>query len=76
MLVSPQVILILTVRSLDNFTVIKTQIVVPQKLDIFDLRGIKHNVVITNSYQFVGSINFEGDFTTTGCEYHSCLVLY
>ena len=39
-------------------------------------RRIKHNVVTTNSYQFVGSINFEGNPTTTGCEHHSCLILY
>ena len=33
---SPQVLLISTVRSLDNFAVIKAQIVVRQKLDIFN----------------------------------------
>ena len=49
-----QVLLISTVRSL-----------VPQKY-ISDFRGIKHYVVVTNSYQFVGSINFEDNSTTTG----------
>ena len=76
MLESPQFALILSVRSLDNFAVIKTQIVVPQKLDIFDFRGIKQNIATTNSYQFVGSINFEDNSTTTGCEHHSCLILH
>ena len=66
MLESPQVLLISTVRSLDNFTVIKTEIVVPQKLDIFDFRGIKHNVATTNSYQFFRSVKFKGSSTTTG----------
>ena len=66
MLESPQVLLISTVRSFNNFAVIKTQIVVPQKLDIFDFRGIKHNVVATNIYQFVRSINSEGNSTTSG----------
>ena len=66
MLESPQVLLISTVRSLDNFAVIKTEIVVPQKLDIFNFRGIKHNVITTNSYQFVRSVKFEGTSTTTG----------
>ena len=47
---SPQVLLISTVRSLDNLVVIKTQIAVPQKLDISDFRGIKHNDDATNSY--------------------------
>ena len=65
MLESPQVLFISAVWSFDNFTVIKTQIAVPQKLYIFDFRGI-NNVVTTNSYQFVGSVNFEGNSTTTG----------
>ena len=64
MLESSQVLLISTFRSLDNLTVIKTQIVVPQKLDISNFRGIKHNDVTTNSYQFVGLINFEDNSTT------------
>ena len=63
---SPQVLLISTVRSLDNLVVIQTQIVVPQKLDISDFRGIKYNDDANNSYQFVGSVNFDGNFTTTG----------
>ena len=63
---SPQVLLVSTFRSLDNLVVIKTQIVVPQKLDIPDFRKIKHNVVTANSSQFVGSINFEGNSSTTG----------
>ena len=75
MLESSQVLLISTVRSLNNFDVMKIQIVVPQKLDILDFRGIKQNVVITNSYQFVGSNNFEGNSTTAGCEHHSCFIL-
>ena len=61
-----QVLLISTVRSLDDLVVIKTQIVVPQKLDISDFRGIKYNDDAANSYLFVGSINFEGNSSTTG----------
>ena len=37
---SPQVLVISTVRSLDSLVVIKTQIVVPQKLDISHFVGI------------------------------------
>ena len=55
---SPQALVISTVRSLGNFTVIKTQIVVPQKLDISDFRGVKYNIDTINTYQFVGSFNF------------------
>ena len=66
MLKYPQALLISTFRLLDNFAVIKTLIVVLQKLDISDFRGIKHNVVTTNSYQFVRSINFEGNSTAAG----------
>ena len=66
MLEFPQVLLISTFRLLDNLVVIKTQIVVPQKLDISDFRGIKYNDAATNSYQFVRSINFEGNSTTIG----------
>ena len=40
MLESHQVLLILAVRSLDNFAVIKTHIIVPHKLGIFDFRGL------------------------------------
>ena len=37
---SPQVLLISTVRSLDNLVIIKARIVVLQKLDISNFRGI------------------------------------
>ena len=62
---SPQALLISTVRSLDNLVVIKTQIVVPQNLKVSDFRGVKYNDAETNTYQFVGSINFEGSSTNT-----------
>ena len=55
---SPQVLVISTVRSLDSLVVIKTQIVVPQKLDISRFCGNKYNDDATNAYQFVGSFNF------------------
>ena len=64
MLESPQVLLISIVRSLDNIIVIKTQIAVPQKLDISDFRGIKYNDATSNSS--LGSINFEGKSATAG----------
>ena len=63
---SPQVLLILTVRSLDNLVVIKTRIVASQKLDISDFCGIKYNDDASNSYQFVESINLESNSTTAG----------
>ena len=65
MLQSPQVLLISLVRSLDHLLVIKTQIAVLQKLDISDFRGIKYSDDATNGYQPVGSINSEGNSTTT-----------
>ena len=63
---SHQVLLISTVRSLDNLVFIKAHIVLPEKLDISDFCGIKYNDDTTNSYQFVESINFEGTSTSTG----------
>ena len=63
---SHQVLLISTVRSLDNLVFIKAHIVLPVKLDISDFCGIKYNDDTTNSYQFVESINFEGTSTSTG----------
>ena len=73
LLESSQVLHISTVISLDKFAFIKTQIIVPQKLDVFDFREIKHNVVTTNSYQFLGSIHFEGTSRTTGCKHPHAL---
>ena len=64
MLESPQVLLISIVRSHDNIIVIKTQIAVPQKLDISDFREIKYNDATSNSS--LGSINFEGKSATAG----------
>ena len=55
---SPQALFILTDRSLGSFAIIKTQIVVPQKLEIFDFHGTKYNDDAINTYQFVGSFNF------------------
>ena len=66
MLESPRVLPISTVRSLDNFAVIKTQIVASQKLSISNFRGIKQNVVATSSCQFVEFINSEDNSTMSG----------
>ena len=55
---SPRVLVISTVRSLDNFTIIKIKVVVLQKLDISDFRGVKYNDHAIKTYQFVGSFNF------------------
>ena len=63
MLESPYFLLF---RQFPLFRQLDHSIVVPQKLDISDFRGIKYNDATTNSYQFVGAINFEGNSTTTG----------
>ena len=55
---SPQVLIISTARSLDNLTIIRTQVVELQKLDTSDLRGNKYNDHVIKTYQFVRSFNF------------------